>query len=175
MAAPPFNLDWVTERLAVGGSFEASACPALAAELRLGAVIDMRAERCDDVAALARHGVDHLHLPTEDHGAVTLPMLRDGVAFARRHLEAGASVLIHCEHGIGRAPTMALCVLVDAGHAPLAALRLLKRRRPIVSPSVAQYHAWADWLALQRSAGRDVEVPHFDRFAAVAYRNMAAA
>ena len=52
-------------------------------------------------------------------------MLDLGVAFARGAAKRQQSLLVHCEHGIGRAPLVALCVLVDRGLAPLEALRRL--------------------------------------------------
>jgi protein-tyrosine phosphatase len=104
---------------------------------------------------------------------VSQPKLRDGVAFVNRHIDRGESVLIHCEHGIGRSATLALCVLVSRGLEPLQALELAKTLRSLVSPSPAQYEAWAAWLRAWK-ANRAVvwEVPHFDAFAAIAYRHL---
>jgi protein-tyrosine phosphatase len=166
----PINLSWITEDLAVGGSFRPESAHVLARELRIKAVIDLRVEACDDAAALNTHGLAFLHLPTEDHCAVALPMLRAGVAFANRHLDAGEKVLIHCEHGIGRSATLALCVLVSRGHEPLKALRLAKSRRALVSPSPAQYEAWREWLQTEATCS----APSFDAFAAVAYSHLRA-
>ena len=146
MTTPALNLSWITDDLAVGGSFSARDAEGLAREPRIKAVVDLRVEACDDAAVLKRHGIAFLHLPTEDHCAVSAPMLREGVAFANRHLDRAERVLIHCQHGIGRSALLALCVLVSRGHEPLAALRLAKARRSLVSPSPAQYEAWVAWL-----------------------------
>lgn len=159
------NLDWITTDLAVGGSFPTEQAEHLATQLGIGAVIDLRAEDRDDEAVLQRHGLVFLHLPTVDHHAVSPAMLTDGAAFASAQRAAGRKLLIHCEHGIGRSALLALCVLVDRGLAPLAALELAKSRRALVSPSLAQYEAWQAWLA-----ARDVEPPGFDAFAQIAYR-----
>lgn len=160
------DLSWITETLAIGGCFDCAASERLAREHGIGGVVDLRQEACDDVARLALHGIEHLHLPTEDHGPVTLEHLRAGVAFAGRVLDAGRRVLVHCQHGIGRSAVLALCVLVARGHAPLDALALAKSRRDLVSPSPSQYQAWASWLRAHRHA-----VPSFDEFAAIAYRH----
>jgi protein-tyrosine phosphatase len=150
---------WITDELAVGGRFEV-------AELRqhrIGAVVDLRAEECDDEVILRRHGIAFLHLPTPDLHGVALAALCEGVAFVKQYRR----VLVHCEHGIGRSALLALCVLVDRGMQPLAALALAKDRRGAVSPSPAQFEAWAAWL---RHTGH--AVPHFDDFAAIAYRHL---
>ncbi len=161
------DLDWLTPALAIGGCFAPEIAELLAREHRISGVVDLRAEACDDEPVLRRHAIELLHLPTEDHCAVAPRMLHAGVAFAARHLDAGSRVLIHCQHGIGRSALLALCVLVDRGHAPLAALELAKTRRAKVSPSPAQYEAWAAWLRERGAA-----VPSFDAFAAIAYRHL---
>jgi protein-tyrosine phosphatase len=151
---------WITDELAVGGRFGSEV------ELRdhrITAVVDLRDEACDDEVILRRHGIAFLHLPTPDLHGVALPALCEGVAFVRPYRRA----LVHCEHGIGRSALLALCVLVDRGMQPLAALALAKDRRGAVSPSPAQFEAWAAWL---RHTGH--AVPHFDDFAAIAYRHL---
>ena len=167
------NLSWLTAHLAVGGSFPTSDAERLAKLLHIRAVVDLRTEACDDEVVLRRHGLTFLHLPTEDHGAVSPPMLRDGVAFVNRHLDRGERVLVHCQHGIGRSATLALCVLVSRGMAPLQALQLAKDRRSLVSPSPAQYEAWTEWLRdWKRDREPDWDIPVFDAFKAIAYRHL---
>src|SRR3954464_8357616 len=116
--AAALNLSWITDHLAVGGRFPDEAVEALARDLGVRAVIDLRVEARDDPALLARHGMEFLHLPTEDQCGVSLPMLEAGVAFAAPRLARGEKVLVHCEHGIGRSAILALCILADAGLAP---------------------------------------------------------
>jgi predicted protein tyrosine phosphatase len=167
------NFTWIVPGLAIGGSFPMERVADLSAHHRVGAVVDLRAEARDDDCALRRHGIDFLHLPTEDHGAVTQEGLARGVAFADDQLDRDRRVLIHCEHGIGRSATLALCVMVNRGMAPLEALERAKAQRPLVSPSPAQYHAWIGWLASwRRATGADVELPTFDAFKAIAYRHL---
>jgi hypothetical protein len=169
------NFDWITDRLAVGGGFPPHRTRELARSHKIRAVVDLRAEGCDDESLLRAHGIGFLHLPTEDHAAVSQSMLGEGVAFVNKRLDRGDAVLAHCEHGIGRSALLALCVLVSRGFAPIDALELAKAKRPLVSPSPAQYHAWVEWLEAW-SAGRSVawQPPGFDAFAAIAYRHLRA-
>lgn len=168
--APGFNLSWVTPELAVGGALPEGGAAALAQEHGVGAVIDVRSETCDDRAEMAAAGLQFLHLPTEDLAAVTQGMLDRGVRFARDAAAHERRLLIHCEHGIGRSATVALCVLVDRGFRPLEALARAKNARALVSPSPAQYEAWAAWL---RRNGPEDTIPKFDAFKAIAYRHLA--
>ena len=162
------NFHWLTGDLAVGGCFPMERAAHLAELHGVGAIVDLREEDCDDEALLARHGIAFLHLPTPDLHPATLERLETGVHFVRGHTEAGRRVLIHCQHGIGRSALLALCVLVDQGHAPLDALRLAKDKRELVSPSQSQYEGWAEWL---RRYGHPV--PDYHSFGCIAYRHLA--
>jgi protein-tyrosine phosphatase len=158
------DLTWITEDLAIGGAFLPTAIPVLAREHRIRAVVDLRAEQCDDRALLAGHQIRLLHLPTLDHHPIEDLMLARGIAFIAEQLVVGARVLVHCQYGIGRSVLLVLCALVERGMAPLDALTLAKQRRSCVSPSLAQYRAWSSWLE-----ARGVAAPSFDDFARVAY------
>jgi hypothetical protein len=164
------NLSWVTPDLAVGGALPLGGPEALRRDQGVGAVIDVRAEACDDPAAMAAAGLRFLHLPTEDHAAVSQAMLDRGAGFARDAAMGGRRLLVHCEHGIGRSATVALCILVDRGFQPLDALARAKNARALVSPSPAQYEAWTAWL---RRRVEGVEIPSFEAFKAIAYRHLA--
>ena len=167
------NLTFITDTLAIGGAFPPERTQHLAESLGIAAIVDLRVEACDEEALLVQHGISFLRLPTEDLCAVSQPMLRDGVAYVNGHLDQGKRVLVHCEHGIGRSATLALCVLVSRGWAPLEALELAKRRRALVSPSPAQYEAWTAWLEEHRAAHPvSWSLPAFDDFKAIAYRHL---
>jgi protein-tyrosine phosphatase len=164
------DLSWIAPDLAVGAEVPAGAVTALAREHGVGAVVDLRAEFRPEPAAFERCGVTLLHLPTPDMAGVSQAMLDEGVAFARQAAADGRRLLIHCQHGIGRSATLALCVLADRGCDPLTALRQAKDARECVSPSRAQYEAWMAWLARRAPAARR---PSFHEFGCIAYRHLA--
>lgn len=162
------NFHWLTDHLAVGGSFPSDRAEELASEHRIGAVIDLRQEYRDDERALRAAGIDFLHLPTPDMEPASVEMLDRGVRFASDHMERGSKVLIHCQHGIGRSALLSLCVLVDLGWKPLGALSHAKDVRAVLSPSQSQYEGWARWLE-----SRGKEAPDFHSFGCIAYRHLA--
>jgi protein-tyrosine phosphatase len=164
------NFSWITCDLAVGGSFPAGLGVRLAREHGVAAIIDVRSEACDDAEELDACGLRFLHLPTQDMFGVSQPMLDAGVAFAAEMTNAGRTVLIHCEHGIGRSAMLALCILVDRGLEPLKALKLAKDGRNLVSPSRSQYEAWITWIG-RRSP--EATIPSFHEFGMIAYRHLA--
>jgi protein-tyrosine phosphatase len=159
---------WLTQEIAVCGCFPAEAIAELADEHAIAAVIDLREEDCDDERALRSAGIAFLHLPTPDLHPASVEQLDRGVAFAREHIRRGQRVLIHCMHGVGRSPLLALCVMVDLGMKPLEALARAKDRRVRVSPSELQYLGWAAWL---ESHGH--LVPSYHEFGCIAYRHLA--
>ena len=162
------DFDWITDQLAVGGSFPMERTAELARDHRIKAVIDLRQEDCDDVELLASSGITFLHLPTPDMHPARVDALERGVTFAREHLERGERVLIHCQHGIGRSALLALCVMVDSGMEPLAAIAQAKDRRERVSPSPRQFDGWCAWLRQQGHAAPDKH-----DFGCIAYRHLA--
>lgn len=164
------DFDWITPTLAVGGRPPPGEEEALASEHGVGAVVDLREEERDDAAALAAAGVAFLHLPTPDLHPPSLADLDRGSAFVRDRLARGERVLIHCQHGIGRSAVLALCVLADAGEAPIEALQRAKDAREKVSPSQSQYEGWKAWLE-----SRGLAAPDFDAFGRIAYRHLARA
>jgi protein-tyrosine phosphatase len=159
------DLSWITPDLAICGGVAVEDIEHVARDRHIEAIVELRAEACDG-ELFQRHGIELLHLPTADHCAIATPMLRVGVGFVRRHLEAGNQVLVHCHDGIGRSALLGLCVLVDRGFSPLAALALAKETRAVLSASPAQYEAWRTWLH-----GRGCPPPAFDAFAEIACRH----
>lgn len=162
------NFHWLTEHVAVGGCFPNARAAELAERHGIRAVVDLRAEQCDDERALHAAGIDFLHLPTPDLEPASHEHLEIGVAFVRDHVQRGDRILIHCQHGIGRSALLALCVLVDQGWQPLDALTHAKDRRERVSPSLSQYEGWAAWLR-----ARGAPVPDYHTFGCIAYRHLA--
>jgi predicted protein tyrosine phosphatase len=168
------NLDWVTPQLAVGGRLPVAAAAHLARRVGVTHVVDVRVEECDDEREFGAHGIGFLHLPTLDTRAVSQEMLDDGVAWVNGVVDAGARVLVHCEHGIGRSVLLALCVLVSRGDDPLAALTRVKSARPVASPSPEQLGAFAEWFGRWAARrGRTVDVPTVEALAEIAYRDLA--
>jgi protein-tyrosine phosphatase len=164
-----FNHDWIDERLAVGGSFPMEAAEHLARLEGVGAIVDLRVERRDDEATLTRHGLEFLHLPTQDCCAIAPKLIDDGVEWVRARVDRGTRVLIHCEHGIGRSALLALCTLVAGGLDPLEAMNRLKAARPVVCPGAEQLEAFRSWVTRYRKrTGTKFVVPSLEALIFVA-------
>jgi atypical dual specificity phosphatase len=86
--------------------------------------------RAHSPAALARHGLTEVHLPTPDFSAPSLAALARGVAAIEDALAAGRRVAVHCGAGLGRTGTLLACLFVSRGAAPEDAIAEVRRRRP---------------------------------------------
>ncbi len=167
------DLHFVAPGLAVGSRFPGDAAARLAGEHRISRVVDVRVEACDDAVLLRRHGIELLHLPTEDNRAISLDGIRTGVAFVSEGLDRGERVLVHCQHGIGRSALLALCVLVARGDEPLAAMERVKQARAVVSPSPAQLEALVAFSrAVRTERGAPWEVASLEELGEVAWRHL---
>ena len=139
-----FNLARITEQLVVGGSVPTGAYPRLKS-MGVTAVIDLREEDRDDEAALARLGIELLHLPAADRYAPSQGELVRGATWGLERLDRGGQLYVHCKHGVGRGPLMGLAIMVGQGYSASDALRLMRSRRWQVAPNDRQLAALVEF------------------------------
>jgi hypothetical protein len=167
------NMSWITPFLAVGGRFSMAAAEHLAERLGIRCIVDLREECCDDETVLRRHGIELLHLPTQDTCAVSMTMLTRGVEWVSEKLSTNQKVYVHCEHGIGRSALLTGCVLVSQGDSPTEALERMKTARIQVSPSPEQLNAFIAWSqSWRKRQGLSWALPTFEELANIAYRHL---
>lgn len=131
------NMSWVTDHLAVGGRVHPEDIKRLA-DVGVGAVVDTRAEHQDDPAAMRACDIDLLALPTPDTYPLSVEQLIQGATWVNRQIDAGRSVLIHCEHGVGRSVLLTAAALVQRGMGAHEAIDLIQRRRWQAAPNHRQ-------------------------------------
>jgi hypothetical protein len=136
------NANRVTPFLMVGGSLRSAPTdPAtVLAELRqhgLTHILDCRSE-ISDAALVATYAPEvFYHRTSSDNDAQQ--WFDSGVGFAREALSQPDAVLLtHCSLGQTRGPSMGFAVLLDQGHDPGAALRLITAARPMAGVGYAE-------------------------------------
>ena len=88
-------------------------------------------------------GMEFVHHPVPDFG---IPESSDAALDLARGLAAkvreGHAVAIHCRAGVGRAPSIAACVLIALGETGERALDLISDARGFRVPETAAQRAW---------------------------------
>jgi dual specificity MAP kinase phosphatase len=136
LGAPFRRFSQVTPNIFIGGQFRRRGWPIMAG-WGITSVVNMRSEFDDSKANIAPE--HYLHLPTVDGTPPTMEQLVRGVEFIVDELEAGRTVYIHCEAGVGRAVTMAAAYLVAIkGLSPTEAWKALRLVRPFIRPTLSQ-------------------------------------
>jgi len=80
-------------------------------------------------AAVENRDIDFVHQAIGDFSTPTLAQALELVDLVNSGLEAGEQVVTHCFAGLGRAGTIAACVLVSRGHDADVAVELVRRYR----------------------------------------------
>lgn len=124
-------MDFVTDQLAIGTRRDAQDAEALRAAGIAALVSLAPVER---PAGVRRQ----LALDVADRAPLEAATIDEVVEFVRARIDAGERVLIHCEMGISRSPTLALCVLTALSGCPVdQALAQVRRARPVADPHPA--------------------------------------
>jgi atypical dual specificity phosphatase len=142
----------ITPTLWLGGAPTYPRDYAFLLEQGMNAVVNVRAERPDDLALYERHSIDYLQLKVLDIMVPQGEVLTEGVDFVHRHAQAGHKVLIHCAKGRGRSATLlAAYLMLHQGFTLEEAERLMVERRPLVKLQKRHRQALAQWLREQGS------------------------
>ncbi len=107
----------------------------------IGVIIDCRVEWSDeDLVAEHAPELRYEHLGIDDAGQrVPREWFDEILAAARpRPGDVGPGVLTHCHMGINRGPSAAYALLLADGHDPVAAIELIRTRRPVAGVTYAE-------------------------------------
>jgi protein-tyrosine phosphatase len=106
-------------------------------ELGVRLVINMRFSRGPQ-PDLHPQALEFLWLRTIDSPIILIPIqkLIQGTLAALETIHQGGKVYSHCAKGRHRSVAMGAAILIAQGHAPEAAMRLIKQQRPIADPGM---------------------------------------
>jgi YegS/Rv2252/BmrU family lipid kinase len=136
--APVHKYSEIAPGLLIGGQHTERGTQAMA-DRGVTASINLRSE--SDDARLNRALGRHLHLPVIDGMEPTQEQLKEGVDFITQEIEDGGAVYVHCNLGIGRAPTLAAAYLMSTGVSLPEAWERIREKRPFVRPTRRQIDA----------------------------------
>lgn len=149
MGFPGLDSDFRGQALINPDSMDTTLCHAVTAGMRMLLILTKSGELPQDATAMLRgamraRGLCAIALPIEDYSVPGPAFMRAwtrltpafGAVFA-----SGASVGMCCHHGAGRSGLVAAMHLIDAGHAPSDAVRLLRCQFPETVENDHQ-HEW---------------------------------
>ena len=122
----------ITPDLWLGGAPTYTRDYAFIRDRGIDAVLDVRAEREDDLSFYRRQRIAHLKLPVPDVYAPDGGVIERGVRWIDRQQRAGRRVLVHCAKGRGRSATVLAAYLMAArGMSYDQAAALLREKRAL--------------------------------------------
>ncbi|MEF2144071.1 MAG: dual specificity protein phosphatase family protein [Desulfovibrionaceae bacterium] len=147
---PAYQINWVTDHLAVGQAPMSVAQLDSLREQGVDAIINLCGEFCDLHDIEAEHGFEVYYLPLPDEEAPELAELEKALEWLDESIYLGKRVLIHCRHGIGRTGTILNAYLLRRGLGHRMAGRKLKglRSKP------ANFDQWWTIRKYGRQSGR---------------------
>ncbi len=111
--------------------------------------LSLQEEARDDFGATPP--LAELWLPAEDCSMPSIDQLSLAASFIGMAVRLGTGIVVHCKHGIGRAPMTVACYFVTQGMATREAIEFVRARRPIVEPNRGQIEVVRDFERLRRA------------------------
>lgn len=112
------------------------------------AVLNIRAEREDDVVMYGTHGINYLQLKVLDVTVPSEEMIEAGVEFLHEQVEDGRVVLVHCAKGRGRSATILAGYLMKyEGMSFDKANETMKKVRPLTKLEGRHRTKLESWIA----------------------------
>lgn len=125
----------ITPQLFIGGQYSSRGLETLK-KRGFSAIVNLRMKSFEKLAKEQR--LSYFHLPTPDKHAIGKESLTSGVKFIRDAIQKDECVYVHCRHGEGRGPSMAIAYLISTGMTYDDAYHQVKKVRNYIRPTAAQ-------------------------------------
>ena len=139
--------DGVTEALWLGGAPTYQRDYDFLAAHNIRAVVNIRAERDDDVDFYRAHDIAYVRYHVPDLQLPDEAVITDAVAWMKQQVEAGRTVLVHCAKGRGRSAILLAAYLMrEHGLSYEEAQRLLTSKRRLTKLEERHRRRLLTWI-----------------------------
>lgn len=138
--------DQITPQIWLGGAPSYSRDYQFILDHDINAVINIRAEREDDVLFYANNNITHIQYKVPDVTVPEDPIISDAVDWMKREINDGRTVLVHCAKGRGRSATLVAAYLMrEEGMTVEEANALMKEHRPLTNLETKHHRHLRAW------------------------------
>lgn len=145
--------DQITPQLWLGGAPHYPRDYQFLLDNGITAVLNIRAERDDDLDHYLKHTIRYKQLKVLDVTVPSEEMIELGVEFVREQVDDGRTVLIHCAKGRGRSATILAAYLMrHEGMSFDQANETMKSKRPLTKLEGRHRHRLEKWADTSKPA-----------------------
>lgn len=137
-----YRVDRVAPWLLIGPALRDEDYPSLR-QFGVTHVVDLRAEHSDDPAFMKSLGYRWRRVTIRDREAPTAEQVDELVRWLDTHPAKDEALYLHCEGGLGRAPTVAMALLIRQRFSVSEAWGMVTTARAEASPTAVQ-RAWLE-------------------------------
>ncbi len=143
--------DQITPQLWLGGAPTYPRDYQFLLDNHINAVVNIRAEREDDLDFYATHDITSIRYHVLDITVPSPETLTEGVAWMHGQIENGRSVLVHCAKGRGRSATLLAAYLMKENNLSFAEVReLMEGKRPLTKLESRHEQVLNNWVNSQK-------------------------
>ena len=112
----------------------------------ISAVVNIRAEREDDIHFYHEHQIEYISYKIPDVAAPDPDTIDQAVQWMQHEIAAGRTVLVHCAKGRGRSATLAAAYLMaDEGLTLEQAVKMLEEKRKLTKIEARHRQVLTTW------------------------------